>query len=484
MSRLNSFTLSAILLATFVPHLLLINYSLFSLEVGFFVALCVFFGFVIGHFVKNKYIFGFILGFCIYFFLDAYFLSGNLAGLCLIVCVFYTPLLLRYIQSAIQLSVLAFSVVFLLPTLFKVPDAVVVTREATRDASIVADAPDLAYIHIILDEQKSPFVTEEMMPHDYTAKKFLNSYLMNDFKVYGVARSNSSHTFESVSAIFGLTNERDNYEQNIPGEDYSYEVSNNRLVGKLSELGFSTTVIESSFLGLCGNNSAITCQTYSRVSNMQALENLGLSYGQRLKFAFLNLYDDYLFQSKRVLLLQYVAVSMSKAQSEEMPKPYDYFARAIVNVNILRNMAELTKDIDPGEAIIAHILLPHFPFVLNSDCTLGRPSQWGYPLRHDTVVDLEKTYATYWDQAICTNNLISEILEQVKARDDVVIIVHGDHGARLFRETEFENNADNLDTFLAVKSPILDGGLSVSPVSLQQTFARSFDAALGYSLED
>jgi len=36
MVRLNSFALASVLLAVFIPHLLLLNYSIFSFEVAFF----------------------------------------------------------------------------------------------------------------------------------------------------------------------------------------------------------------------------------------------------------------------------------------------------------------------------------------------------------------------------------------------------------------------------------------------------------------
>ena len=478
MTRLNSLSLSALLLAILLPHLLLINYSLLSFEIGFFVLASITVGFAVGSVVRNKYLFGFVLGFCIYFFLDAYFFDVQHADTLFVLCVFGVPLLMRYGQNTIQLAVLAFSVVFTVPTLFDSPEPTLLERPAQAEPGNTDPKPEVAYIHLILDEQMSPLVFKDQMPSDYSAADFFASYLENAFMVYGIANSNDSRTIQSVSATFGLTDELNNYVRAAPQTGHSFEVKENRLIDRLTTLGFSTTVVESSHLRLCGDSVTVSCQTYSRVSNMQAIQSLDLSLGRRLELAVLSLYEDYVFNAKPVMFVQVISIRLSKARYGKLPTSYGYFARSIVNLDILEDVATQAATIAPGEAIIAHVLLPHLPYVLDRDCDLRRPAQWGYPLRQDNSVNLDKTYATFWDQAICTGNRIADIMEQVKDRDDVVFVVHGDHGGRIFQGTEDESDIDNLGTFLAIKSPVLDGGLLIEPVSLQNTFAREFDNAL------
>ncbi len=472
MQRLNSLSLTAILLAIFIPHLLLVNYSLFSFEIGFFAALSAVVGFGLGQSLKSKYIFGMVLGFCLYFFLDAYFFSFSQAGTVLVLCVLGVPLFMRLTDTGIQLAVLVFSIVFVTPALFDGPEPIVAERSATQQPPVPQTPPEYAYIHLILDEQMSPLISPERMPEYFQPDDFFATYLDNDFKVYGVANSNDSSTVFSLSAIFGLTMSKENVIYEPSEAKHSFSVDKVRLLDQLSQRGYATTVYESTYLGLCGDGATITCRTFSRISNMQSIQNSDLPLWRRLELATLNLYEDYAFQSKPVMLLQLLAIQYSKAKTGLRPTTWGYFARPVGNLGIFRDIADQASEIKRGEAIIAHLFLPHFPYVLDQNCDMRRPSEWGYPLRNSPIIDVDQTYQTFWDQTVCTTGLINDILAQVEGRDDVVFVVHGDHGARIFVDTEFANDPDSYGTFLAIKAPDIEPGFVPGPVSLQETILR------------
>lgn len=479
MVRLNSLVLASVLLAALIPHLLALNYSILSFEVVFFTLASVLVGFGIGHIARNRFVFGAILGCGIYFFLDAYFVEFTYAGVVFVLCVCGVPLLLRYWANSLPLVVLVFSIVFILPDLFKSQEPLLIENDARVAVSAAADTPEVAYVHLILDAQASPLATPEAMPSDFTSADFFEPYLRNGFKVYGIANANSKNTTESLSAIFGLTNSTENFVEQGASAEYSNLVDDDHLVQNLINLGFSTTVIESSYLRLCGEEELLHCRTYRRASNMRVVETLGLPFRRRLELAYIGLHQDYLFGAKNVYLYQLGAMALNALRSESAPTTYDYFSRAMVNVGILRDIEEQVTDIQPGEAIIAHFLLPHLPYVLDRDCKLKAPSDWGYPLRFDYLDSPTKAYETYWDQSICTGSLIARVLDRVGDRDDVVVFVHGDHGSRIFFETNAQNDADSFGTILAVKAPNQNAGLIVAPVSLQPTFTREFMSAIG-----
>lgn len=479
MQRLNSLSLTAILLAIFIPHLLLVNYSLFSFEVGFFAAISTLVGFGFGQSLKSKYVFGIVLGFCVYFFLDAYFFSFSQAGTVLIFCVFGVPLLMRLSDSAVQLIVLVFSIVFIIPELFGAPETIVIERPATQAPATPESPPKYAYIHLILDEQMSPLISPEKMPADFQPDDFFAPYIDNDFKVYGVANSHDSSTVYSLSAIFGLTTSKENVDFEPAEGRHSFGVLDHRLLRGLSDLGYATTVYESTYLGLCGDVASVTCRTFSRISNMQSIQNSGLPLLRRLEMAVLSLYEDYAFHAKTVMLVEVFAIQYAKVRKAPFPTSHGYFARPVGNLGIFRDIADQAREIKPGEAIIAHLFLPHFPYVLDRNCVMEPRSEWGYPLRNSPSIDTDQTYRTFWEQTVCTSGLINDILAQVEGRDDIVFIVHGDHGARIFVDTEFANDPDSYGTFLAFKAPEMEPGYSAGPIELQETILRDLTDTFG-----
>jgi hypothetical protein len=479
MIRLNCFALASLYLAIVIPHLLAWNYSRFSFEVGFFAIVCVLLGVGIGYVARNRFVFGAILGFGIYFLLDTYFVERAYAYYVFLLCIFGVPLLLKYTAKGIPLAVFIFSVFFILPDFLKAPAPLVIEQDARVTAPATVDPPDVAYIHLILDEQMSPLVEPDAMPSDFTSDDFFNPYLRNGFKVYGLTNSNSKSTVPSLSAIFGLTTAIDNYTLQEVGADFTNVVNDDRLVQNLIDLGFSTTVIESSHLRLCGDDQPLHCRTYSRVSNLHAIEKLDLPLKHRVEIALISLHEHYYFGAKTVYVYQRAAIALNALRSRPFPQSYANFARPPLNTSMLRDMEKQMTDLQPGEAIIAHLLIPHFPYALDPECGFRGPSDWGYPVRRDNYEGAARAYRTFWDQAICTGNLVGQVLDHVADRDDVVVFVHGDHGGRILYDTPGQNEDDTLGTFLAVKSPNATAGLITSPVDLQETFNREFTSAIG-----
>ncbi len=132
----------------------------------------------------------------------------------------------------------------------------------------------------------------------------------------------------------------------------------------------------------------------------------------------------------------------------------------------------------------AHLLMPHGPYVFDAGCQL-RPGvlKWrkNSPLhrKENTQSSRALRYRLYFDQVRCTTRRLQELFERMKSAGlfaDALIIVHGDHGSRIFRVATRAKNKDRLarqdlldgfSTLFAVRSPAVDGGLSerIRPVS-------------------
>jgi hypothetical protein len=138
--------------------------------------------------------------------------------------------------------------------------------------------------------------------------------------------------------------------------------------------------------------------------------------------------------------------------------------------------------IEPGRAFVLHVLVPHFPYMLDQACNLKPVGDWRVPPRYDKRAKRDEVYSAYWDQAACADRLAMELVSAVQATpfgQQAIIIVHGDHGSRIGRDTPQASREESLQTFLAVKTQGSTGKLHTEEVNLQLQFAEEFRKALG-----
>jgi hypothetical protein len=87
-----------------------------------------------------------------------------------------------------------------------------------------------------------------------------------------------------------------------------------------------------------------------------------------------------------------------------------------------------------------HFLLPHYPYVLDENCRVKPPEQvrvprWVTPYIGATF-DQATAERAYWEQAACAHDRLMAIIDAILSSPDgkdAVIVVHGDHGSRLFK---------------------------------------------------
>ena len=140
--------------------------------------------------------------------------------------------------------------------------------------------------------------------------------------------------------------------------------------------------------------------------------------------------------------------------------------------------ADLARS-QPGEVFFAHLLLPHNPYVYDSECRARPPAEWRQRRDHDEV-DIEAgdsntpagralRYSLYLPQLRCAHRKIGELLDAIppSLRESAVVVVHGDHGSRIgvtepnsWRESSFggADYADFFSTLFAVRSPGIEAG--------------------------
>ena len=145
-----------------------------------------------------------------------------------------------------------------------------------------------------------------------------------------------------------------------------------------------------------------------------------------------------------------------------------------------------------GDAVFAHILLPHDPYILGEDCqpksdlSLWLPHEsalWRFRVKADPGRRLAR-YDEYYKQVTCLHRKLAALFDILERRDlleEATIIVHGDHGSRISLTKPVAGNEhlltprdiiDGVSTLFAIRSPDMAPGPQGGQHSIQALFGE------------
>jgi hypothetical protein len=138
---------------------------------------------------------------------------------------------------------------------------------------------------------------------------------------------------------------------------------------------------------------------------------------------------------------------MLKGAGVDLPPMAPLAELNVSPLNGLDAMRLLGRDLthlQPGQFYFAHILLPHKPYALRSDCSVAPVVQWRQGLRGQPLIERQDAYA---EQMLCATRELARVLNSIDrspAAGQTVVIVQGDHGSRI---SDFEPKTDNIGKF-------------------------------------
>ncbi|HEX2255951.1 MAG TPA: hypothetical protein VHG92_04465, partial [Afifellaceae bacterium] len=145
-----------------------------------------------------------------------------------------------------------------------------------------------------------------------------------------------------------------------------------------------------------------------------------------------------------------------------------------------------------GVAYIVHVLIPHQAYIYDSECQIReKPSTWlnasiDEHVLYNTAQSREERYRLYFPQVHCITARLVGFFDRMKREglfDDAIIVVHGDHGARIATERarftdpgglSERDVVDHFSTLFAVKAPHVAPGYRRDLRSIQSLFAEMF----------
>ena len=351
--------------------------------------------------------------------------------------------------------------------------------------------PPPRLVHLILDAH----IGIEGIPTGIGAGKavkeqLIHFYQKNGFHVFGGAFSHYSNTRNSIPNMLNFSVENQDMSL-VKGEKAQYQILRNDYFKILSHRGYHINALYSSYLDICSDSRVAidTCFWYPH-GELGILRSMEMPISDKLKAISIEYFNKPISRSCSL----YISIRpLLSALGISLPTwTWDYKV-GVSSLHTMQILDGLWKDIlhmPPGNALVAHLLYPHFPYVARPDCSIRLPfGKWTKSHNFarppsNTAESREERYLKYFEQLQCLYTKLDELFERMRASgiyDNTIIILHGDHGPKIAMNEPNSKHRDNLgkrdlidifSTLFAVKLPGVKGGYHTTPRPLEQLLAE------------
>jgi len=315
------------------------------------------------------------------------------------------------------------------------------------------------------------------------------------FRVYGSAFTHFPATLESLPNLMNNSVEPNAYRW-VRIDKGQNKLMENRWFRHLKAQGYAIDVLQTHYIDFCADPAAPVsrCETYN-LGDIRFLHDLDVGVFDKAQYLLLYSFAVEYKPMSRVFQLGWHAIGKTIALfGLEMPV-WNVQALSPSTLNSLSAMdrvADRLETIGPGQAYIAHLMLPHDPFMLEENCEIktrfrdwaDRKSPLWWLLIPSDPARQRFRYQEYFKQVRCLNRRLAglfEILDRRGLANQATVIIHGDHGSLITSLEPVRRNGAALSSLdiisgysalFAVKAPGLAPGLDRELSSIQGLFAR------------
>lgn len=345
-----------------------------------------------------------------------------------------------------------------------VPDLQASAAPATKAATPGPATAEFALVHLILDEHIGLDGIPASVPRGEEMRAQLRDfYVGNGFRIFAGAYSESMRTVHAIPRAFSL----EAASAWKKGGRNGTTMADNRYFDALQSMGLRIDVSQTDWIDFCGHAAVASCKTRTAGGLIDVGDKLPVSDKATIliyRFAALSTI------AQNVLRL-YDVLAMGGRLAGFDPPMVQLLKRTVTSTpNAMASFDEVigaARSLTPGKAIVAHLLLPHYPYVYDQQCGTRRLSDW---LGRASAVPWEVRYDRYFDQVICTARKVDELLAAVAASPaagKTVFLIHGDHGSRIMHveptvehDGEFSGRdlVDGHAALFAVSAPGIEPG--------------------------
>ena len=396
------------------------------------------------------------------------------------VCVFATLMLLLSTYQNIATIIAASAAAFLISAAVVPGDSIELGKELNPShASVATDRP--ATLHLLLDGHIGiEGIPKDLPQGERVRDNLLRFYEKWGFRVFGRAYSPYFMTLNSIGSSVNAEVSTSDFEHATAGQRTGrrFQLLKNEYFRSVREAGAGIRVYQSDYVDFCSGlqPSPELCVTYA-ADSFSSIRNVALPSLAKSRLIL----DSYFRRSILLTGLNKLFAMLSgiagiKPELETTAAKRHFFSLAVPAV-----IGDLRADMlaNPGgKFFFAHLLLPHGPYVWDSQCAIRtKTSTWkSRRVGHD---DLESVgtesyraaaYNEYFAQIECVIRLLDDFftaLDNAGMMASATIIVHGDHGSRITLRDPIASHFDSLtksdyvesfSTLFAIRSPDLEPG--------------------------
>lgn len=347
-------------------------------------------------------------------------------------------------------------------------------------------------VHIVLDEFIGYSGIRDGLPGaSQTRRALVSIFQENGFALYGNAYSPYANTAFSLAAMLNQStgNDARNF---LTKKRNKWILEGNNYFDKAMARGYAVRVYQSNYMDFCKAYNAAVCTTYNH-DEIAAKTIASVPTSERVSL-LLNSYYGSIAVIRLARLYEPLLIEWLGEFGIQMPGIVFWHGR-VGPIAAMPTFDTLVEDISAaprgGTMFFAHLLMPHYPYVFDRDCNIRTPvTRW--KLRHgfnktNSAASRGDRYADYFEQVECTLKQLRSLFDNMKRRgtfENSIIIVHGDHGARINLFDPVYSNKDRLNadgfidsfsTLYAIKTPHAGAAINFQMLSLPHLLAKTVD---------
>jgi hypothetical protein len=340
-------------------------------------------------------------------------------------------------------------------------------------------------LHIVLDEMMSPGAIDPDLPGAAATRDAV--YAFGNRHGFRTFDSVYSRYFWSEGALTALLN-IDSVGSQPPdlATAFGAGLGDNARFADMAARGYRTVVFQSAALDFCASSAVAMCETFRSFDPAAAGESHLDQQTRVLHFwdTFFRAYEPSILSSiGRWVLRRAYGLDQRELGVLGVADRFDVQGF----VPWFDRYKSFVSRVPRGTHVFAHMLVPHGPYLLSDTCVVGGNYDVGYFLkgRFPGVAGREEArrdyYEAYFSQLRCVVSKLDELMEAVKSEPalaDAVVVIHGDHGARisagyLIEDLSPRDFIDNYGAYFAIRAPNAEAGIDCSFLSLPEVFRQA-----------
>lgn len=374
------------------------------------------------------------------------------------------------------------------------PTAITIVEQDVPPVALAGEKPP-PLLHLIVDQQIGPDgLPPEVEGTPELRQTLLDFYRDHDFRLYRSAFTHFPATLESIPDLLNgaIVPSARNF---IAAQDGAVWMRTNAWFQELKRRGYEIDVVQTDYMDFCRTDGAPASYCATLIAaDIREIAKTDLNTTDKATLLFYSFFDEDFSKLARTVRLAWYGVQQVAAKiGISLP---DWNRRSLTlstipALNAMDMITERASQIEPGQAIFAHILLPHDPYILDEDCRLKEDFRLWKPHEsalwwHRVVADPQRRiarYEEYYKQVRCLHKKLDEVFDALGQRgvlDETTVIIHGDHGSRISGVELISGSedlitsrdiVDAMSTLYAVRGPDVEPGIVEGQHSIQALFA-------------